>query len=123
MPDAGPAAPYTDWHRRGVPVRPRWEDYHVGELVPWVDARFRTVAGRRGRAIAGLSMGGLGALSYAARHPRTFVAAASFSGALEIGSDAAGGPPGPPHPPRGGAPPPGPPPPPPGPQPLRRSPP
>jgi diacylglycerol O-acyltransferase / trehalose O-mycolyltransferase len=92
MPDAGPAAAYTDWYRRGAAVRPRWEDYHVGELVPWVEARFRTVGGRRGRAIAGLSMGGLGALSYAARHPRTFVAAASFSGALEIGSDAAWGP-------------------------------
>jgi diacylglycerol O-acyltransferase / trehalose O-mycolyltransferase len=86
MPDAGPAAAYTDWYRRGAPVRPRWEDYHVGGLVPWVDARFRTIAARRGRAIAGLSMGGFGALSYAARHPRTFAAAASFSGALEIGS-------------------------------------
>jgi S-formylglutathione hydrolase FrmB len=31
-------------------------------------------------------MGGYGALSYAARHPGTFAAAASFSGALEVGS-------------------------------------
>jgi S-formylglutathione hydrolase FrmB len=92
MPDAGPPAPYTDWYRDGAAVRPRWETYHVGGLVPWVDARFRTVAARRGRAIAGLSMGGFGALSYAARHPRTFVAAASFSGALELGSADAWGP-------------------------------
>jgi diacylglycerol O-acyltransferase/trehalose O-mycolyltransferase len=34
-------------------------------------------------------MGGYGALSYAARHPGTFLAAASFSGALEIGSEEA----------------------------------
>ena len=76
----------------GRPAQPRWETYHVGELVPWVDATYRTVAARRGRAVAGLSMGGFGALSYAARHPRTFAAAASFSGALEIGSSAAWGP-------------------------------
>jgi S-formylglutathione hydrolase FrmB len=92
MPDAGPAAAYTDWYRDDAPVRPRWETYHVGELIPWVDARFRTVAARRGRAIAGLSMGGYGALTYAARHPRTFAAAASFSGALELGSTDAWGP-------------------------------
>ena len=70
----------------GRPVQPRWETYHVGELVPWIDATYRTIAARRGRAIAGLSMGGFGALSYAARHPGTFAAAASFSGALEVGS-------------------------------------
>ena len=73
------------------PVQPRWETYHVGELIPWIDATYRTIAARRGRAIAGLSMGGYGALSYAARHPGTFVAAASFSGAVEIGSSDAWG--------------------------------
>jgi S-formylglutathione hydrolase FrmB len=73
-------------------VRPEWESYHGGELVPWVDAHFRTIAARRGRAIAGLSMGGYGALTYTARHPGTFAAAASYSGALEIGSEQAWGP-------------------------------
>jgi S-formylglutathione hydrolase FrmB len=92
MPDGGTTGAYTDWYRDGAAVRPRWETYHVGQLVPWVDARFRTIATRRGRGIAGLSMGGFGALSYAARHPRTFTAAASFSGALEIGSTEAWGP-------------------------------
>jgi diacylglycerol O-acyltransferase / trehalose O-mycolyltransferase len=92
MPDGGTDGWYTDWYISGKPVQPRWETYHVGELVPWVDATYRTVAARRGRAVAGLSMGGFGALSYAARHPRTFAAAASFSGALEIGSSAAWGP-------------------------------
>jgi diacylglycerol O-acyltransferase / trehalose O-mycolyltransferase len=92
MPDAGTMGWYTDWYEGDRPVRPRWETYHVGELVPWIDAHFRTIATRRGRAIAGLSMGGYGALSYAARHPGTFAAAASFSGALEIGSEQAWGP-------------------------------
>jgi diacylglycerol O-acyltransferase / trehalose O-mycolyltransferase len=92
MPDGGTMGWYTDWYENERPVRPAWETYHVGELVPWVDAHFRTIAARRGRAIAGLSMGGYGALSYAARHSGTFVAAASFSGALEIGSEEAWGP-------------------------------
>jgi S-formylglutathione hydrolase FrmB len=77
MPDGGAEATYAG---------PRWEAYHARQLVRWVDTRFRTVAARRGRAIAGLSMGGFGALSYAARMPATYTAAASFSGALELSS-------------------------------------
>jgi diacylglycerol O-acyltransferase / trehalose O-mycolyltransferase len=91
MPDGGTMGWYTDWYQGDRPVQPRWESYHVGELVPWIDATYRTVAARRGRAIAGLSMGGYGALSYAARHADTFAAAASFSGALEVGSTDAWG--------------------------------
>jgi len=91
MPDGGTNGWYTDWYQGARPVQPRWETYHVGELVPWIDATYRTIAARRGRAIAGLSMGGYGALSYAARHPATFAAAASFSGALEVGSAQAWG--------------------------------
>ena len=91
MPDGGAQGWYTDWYAGDRTVQPRWEAYHVGELVPWIDATYRTVAAKRGRAIAGLSMGGYGALSYAARHPDTFAAAASFSGALEIGSEDAWG--------------------------------
>jgi S-formylglutathione hydrolase FrmB len=68
---------------RGRPHRPApLGDLPRRELVPWIDATYRTIAARRGRAIAGVSMGGYGALSYAARHPDTFAAAASFSGAL-----------------------------------------
>jgi diacylglycerol O-acyltransferase/trehalose O-mycolyltransferase len=92
MPDGGAMGWYTDWYEGDRPVQPRWETYHVGELVPWVDATYRTIAARRGRAIAGLSMGGFGALSYAARHPGAFAAAASFSGALDAGSADAWGP-------------------------------
>jgi S-formylglutathione hydrolase FrmB len=63
---------------------PHWEDYHIGELIPYIDGHYRTIAGRSGRAVAGFSMGGMGAFSYAARHPDLFVAAASFSGALDL---------------------------------------
>jgi S-formylglutathione hydrolase FrmB len=91
MPDGGAQGWYTDWYVGDTPVQPAWETFHVGELVPWIDAHFRTIADRGGRAIAGLSMGGYGALSYAARHPQTFAVAASFSGALEIGAEEAWG--------------------------------
>jgi S-formylglutathione hydrolase FrmB len=92
MPDGGTDGWYTDWYEGKKAVQPRWETYHVGQLIPWVDSTYRTVAARRGRAVAGLSMGGFGALSYAARHPGTFTAAASYSGALEVGSEEAWGP-------------------------------
>jgi hypothetical protein len=57
--------------------------YHIDQLTRFVEARYRTVARRGGRAVAGLSMGGFGAMSYAARHPDRFVAAAAFSGAVD----------------------------------------
>ena len=80
MPDGG-----TGWYSNPASgVGPRWGDYLIDELVPYVDAHYRTVAGRAGRAVAGLSMGGLGAFDYAALHPDLFAAAASFSGYLNL---------------------------------------
>lgn len=64
----------------------RFETYIVRELIGFVDTMFPTVAERRGRAIAGLSMGGYGALKLALKHPSMFCAAHSFSGAVEIAS-------------------------------------
>ena len=89
MPDAGKNAVagwYSDWFNAGHFGPPRWESYHVGELIPYVDGHYRTIARREARAVAGLSMGGFGTFSYAARHPDLFVAAASFSGALDTTS-------------------------------------
>jgi S-formylglutathione hydrolase FrmB len=83
MPDGGRGGFYTDWFNNGQGGRPRWESWHIGELMPFVDRRYRTRAKRAGRAIAGLSMGGFGALSYAARHPDRFSAALSLSGAVD----------------------------------------
>ena len=83
LPDAGRSAWYTDWFNNGAGGPPMWETYHLGQLLPWVDQHFQTVGTRAGRAIAGLSSGGFGTMSYASRHPDHFVAAASFSGALD----------------------------------------
>jgi S-formylglutathione hydrolase FrmB len=83
MPDGGAAGQYTDHYNAGRYGPPAYESYHVGQLIPWIDLNLRTVGARAGRAVAGVSMGGFGAMSYAARHPDLFAAAAAFSGAVD----------------------------------------
>src|SRR6267143_2974817 len=61
----------------------KYESYFIRELIPDVDARFRTIKDRRARGVAGLSMGGYGALKYALKHPEYFAFAALLSGALD----------------------------------------
>jgi len=58
-----------------------WEDYVIQDLIPYVDSYYRTIATRQGRAIAGLSMGGYGALKLGLKYPQMFCAVASLSGA------------------------------------------
>jgi S-formylglutathione hydrolase FrmB len=85
MPDGGKGGWYSDWLRPdSAEGRQLWERYHVGELLPFVRSHFGTRTDRSGTAIAGLSMGGFGAIHYAARHPDVFGFAAAFSGAVDI---------------------------------------
>jgi S-formylglutathione hydrolase FrmB len=83
MPDTDQNGYYSDWFNNGAGGPPEYETYDIGELIPWIDQRYRAVAARRGRAIAGLSMGGFGALSYASRHPDLFNHVAGFSPASD----------------------------------------
>jgi S-formylglutathione hydrolase FrmB len=83
MPDGSPNGYYTNWFNGGAYGPPAWETFHLDELIPWVDAHFRTIARRSGRATAGVSMGG-GGLRYAARRPDLVGVTASFSGAIDI---------------------------------------
>jgi S-formylglutathione hydrolase FrmB len=64
----------------------KFESYIMRELIPDVDRRFRTRATREGRAIAGLSMGGYGALKFGVKHAEQFSFAGSMSGALASAS-------------------------------------
>ena len=64
----------------------KWESYIVQELIPEVDKRFRTLATRDKRAIAGLSMGGYGSIKFGLKYPDKFVVVGSFSGALGAAS-------------------------------------
>jgi putative tributyrin esterase len=70
------------------PVSPdsQFETYLTQEVISKIDQTYRTVADRKGRVIAGLSMGGHGALYLSARHPDLYCAAGSMSGALDLTS-------------------------------------
>ena len=61
---------------------PKYDDYVARDLVAHVDSTYRTIADRSHRGIAGLSMGGYGAVSLALGYPDVFAAAASHSGVL-----------------------------------------
>ncbi|HUL72600.1 MAG TPA: alpha/beta hydrolase family protein [Vicinamibacterales bacterium] len=62
----------------------RWEEYIATDLVAEIEAHQPVIARRRGRAIAGLSMGGYGAVRIALAHPDRYAIAASVSGAFDI---------------------------------------
>lgn len=68
------------------PVDPsyKYETYISKELVQWVDERYSTIKSAKGRAIAGLSMGGYGALYLAIKHPDVFGATGSMSGGVDF---------------------------------------
>ena len=64
----------------------KYESYIVKELIPEIDKKFRTVANRENRFIAGLSMGGYGSLKFGLKYPDMFSLVGSFSGALGAAS-------------------------------------
>ncbi|MGC5565885.1 alpha/beta hydrolase [Streptomyces sp. FR-108] len=80
MPSSGPTGIPTDWWNYGSAAAPDYETFQVEELPGVLRQRFG--AGTK-RAVAGVSTGGYGALAFAARHPGTFGAAASYSGILD----------------------------------------
>ena len=54
------------------PVTGNWEDFMVQELVPYIDANFRTLPTRDSRGIAGHFMGGYGAIRFGMKYPQVF---------------------------------------------------
>jgi S-formylglutathione hydrolase FrmB len=80
-PDGG----YGSWYWNS-PVDPKsqYETFVSVELVKAIDAMYKTIKDRTGRAITGLSMGGHGALYLAIRHQDVFGAAGSMSGGVDI---------------------------------------
>ena len=78
MPDGGRGF-YTD---SATEPAGAFETFLLRDLIGFVDRTFQTRAARTGRVIAGLSMGGYGAIKLALKFPETFCAAASHSGAL-----------------------------------------
>jgi len=107
----GLTSAYTQWPRQGVPLYARaydlivvsadagnswyinwaqseggqkndWEEAIIKDLIGHVDATYRTVARREGRAINGLSMGGYGGLMLGLKHADKFCSVGSHSGAI-----------------------------------------
>ncbi|RSS72820.1 alpha/beta hydrolase family protein [Streptomyces sp. WAC06614] len=88
IPDGGRRGWYTNWLDQNTAAGAQnWENFHIGQVLPFIDANLRTRADRPGRAVGGLSMGGFGALHYAQRHPGLFSQVVSLSGANELSRD------------------------------------
>lgn len=80
-PDGG----YDSWYLDSpVDSTVRYETYITREVVGYVDYYYNTVKDKSGRAIAGLSMGGHGALYLSIRHQDLFGAAGSMCGGLDL---------------------------------------
>jgi len=71
-----PNGMYVDWKDDSAPV----ETVIVGELVPHVDATYRTIATREGRMLDGYSMGGYGAARLGFKYPDVFRAVSIMGG-------------------------------------------
>lgn len=84
MPNGDRFGFYTNWVLPGQSAPQNWRTFHMEELVPWIDLNLRTIAKKEGRAIAGLSMGGFGAMHYAEAYSDNFIYGASFSGVLNL---------------------------------------
>ena len=68
------------------------ESVVIRDLIPHIDATYRTIASREGRAIEGHSMGGYGALRLAFKYPGLFAAVTANSPALiDIDAFSSGG--------------------------------
>ncbi|MBA3769545.1 MAG: esterase family protein [Blastocatellia bacterium] len=64
----------------------KYESYIVKELIPQIEKDFRVIADRKNRMIAGLSMGGYGAVKFGLKYPEMFSFVGSFSGAVGASS-------------------------------------
>ncbi len=80
MPD-GARSFYTNDPRPGGLA---YEDHIVKDVVGLVDRTLPTIANRRGRAVAGFSMGGYGAIMLGLKHTNKFTVACSHSGAFDF---------------------------------------
>lgn len=80
MPDISKGGWGLDFRHEHFWRRRNWETFHLDQLVPWVDASFRTLGTPQGRAVVGYSMGGFAALHHMAKRPELFAAVSCYSG-------------------------------------------
>ena len=82
----------TSFYLNSRDGRHRYEDFFLQEFMPGIERRYRVKTERANRGIAGVSMGGYGAMHIAFRHADLFVAVGANSAALlpklpKLGSD------------------------------------
>ncbi|MCC2279563.1 esterase family protein [Streptomyces sp. ET3-23] len=88
IPDGGRRGWYANWRDQDTAAGAQnWENFHIDQVIPFIDANLRTIASKKGRAVAGISMGGFGAFHYAQDHPELFSQTASFSGDIDMSVD------------------------------------
>lgn len=61
----------------------KWESFVVKDLLAWMRRSYHLVPGRDGTLITGISMGGMGSLRMAFKHPSVFQAVASMEPGIE----------------------------------------
>ena len=67
------------------PTTGNWDSFFAKKLIPQIDAHYRTIARREGRALVGQSTGGFNSVSYGLRHPELFgVIGASSPDGLDL---------------------------------------
>ncbi|MFD7460693.1 alpha/beta hydrolase [Streptomyces sp. NPDC059868] len=85
IPDGGARGWYANWlNQKTAAGAQNWENFHLKQVIPFIDANLRTIATKKARAIAGVSMGGFGAFHYAQARPDLFSQTASLSGDIDF---------------------------------------
>lgn len=80
-----PDGAFSSWYFDSpVDSSMRYETFVTNEMPKYIDEHYRTIKNKHARAIAGLSMGGHGALFSAMRHPDIFGACGSMSGVVDL---------------------------------------
>lgn len=67
------------WYCNSIDGKDPWEDMFTGEFIPFIEKQYRIRPQKEFRAIAGLSMGGNGALLLSMRHPDLFSSCVAMS--------------------------------------------
>ncbi|MCA0930858.1 esterase family protein [Lutimonas saemankumensis] len=82
MPDAGSAYGFS-FYSNSI-LNGGFEDFIVKDVVNYIDANYRTVSNKDGRALIGFSQGGYGAVKLGMKHSDVFSVVAGHSGALYL---------------------------------------
>ena len=79
FPNGGRKTEYRDWQPQNVLP----ETMIIRELIPHIDATFRTIATVAGRSLEGMSMGANGALKLAFKYPESFHSVVAYAGSYK----------------------------------------